>query len=110
MDMKAKIDEIISKTKNDPEFMKKFTSNPVKAVEDVVGVDLPDEQINKIISDVKTKAPDVVSRAKSDPEFSRKLKENPVKAVEDITGIDFPDEQINAAIKGVKDKLLGGKK
>ncbi len=110
MDMKAKMDEIIGKAKNDPEFMKKFTENPVKAVEDVVGVDLPDEQMNKIISGVKTKAAEGVSRAKNDPDFVKNLKENPVKAVESITGIDLPNEQINAAVKGVKDKFLGGKK
>ena len=103
MDMKAKIDEIISKAKNDPEFMKKFSTNPVKAVEDVTGIDLPDDQINKLVSGVRT-------RVQNDPDFTKNLMANPVKAVENLTGIDLPDEQINSAIKGVKDKLLGGKK
>lgn len=110
MDMKAKIDEIVKKAKNDPEFMKKFTENPAKAVESVIGIDLPDEQVNKIIFGVKTKAAEGVSRAKSDPEFAKNLKENPVKAMETLTGIDLPDEQINSAVKGIKDKFLGGKK
>ncbi len=103
MDIKAKMDEIIAKTKNDPEFMKKFTANPVKAVEEVVGIDLPDEQINKLVSGAKTKI-------QNDPDFTKNLMSNPVKAVESLTGIDLPDEQINAAVKGMKDKLLGGKK
>ncbi|MBR0484055.1 MAG: hypothetical protein IJJ69_04645 [Oscillospiraceae bacterium] len=103
MDMKAKIDEIISKAKNDPEFMKKFSTNPVKAVEDVTGIDLPDDQINKLVSGVRT-------RVQNDPDFTKNLMANPVKTVENLTGIDLPDEQINSAIKGVKDKLLGGKK
>ncbi len=109
MDLKAKADEIISKVKNDPDFSKKFTENPVKAVEEITGVDLPDEQIHKLVGDVKAKASESVSRAKNDPDFKQKLKENPVKAVEEITGVDLPDEQINAAINAVKDRL-GGKK
>ncbi|MBR1554261.1 MAG: hypothetical protein IJ644_02580, partial [Oscillospiraceae bacterium] len=89
--------------KSDPEFVKKFSTNPVKAVEDVTGIDLPDEQMNQLVSGVRTKI-------QNDPDFTKNLMQNPVKAVENLTGIDLPDEQINSAIKGVKDKLLGGKK
>ena len=49
MDIKSKIDELVSKVKNDKDFGKKFKENPVKAVEGVIGMDLPDEQINKIM-------------------------------------------------------------
>lgn len=55
MDIKAKIDELVSKVKNDKEFSKKFKENPTKAVESVLGIDLPDEQINKIIDGIKAK-------------------------------------------------------
>ena len=55
MDVKAKIDELFSKVKNDPEFLKKFQKAPVKTVEETLGVDLPDEQINKIVEGVKAK-------------------------------------------------------
>lgn len=55
MDIKAKIEEIVNKVKNDKDFADKFKSNPVKAVEDVVGVDLPDDQINKIVDGIKAK-------------------------------------------------------
>lgn len=55
MDIKAKIDELVSKVKNDKEFGKKFKENPTKAIEGVLGVDLPDEQINKIIDGIKAK-------------------------------------------------------
>ena len=55
MDIKSKAEEIISKVKNDKDFEKQFKSNPVKAVEKIVGVDLPDEQINKIVDSVKSK-------------------------------------------------------
>lgn len=53
LDIKAKIEELLEKIRNDKDFSKKFTENPVKAVEDLLGVDLPDDQINAIINGVK---------------------------------------------------------
>lgn len=55
MDIKAKIDEIVDKVKNDKNFAEKFKSEPIKAVEDVVGVDLPDDQIKSVVDGVKAK-------------------------------------------------------
>ena len=55
MDIKAKIEEIVEKVKNDENFAADFKADPVKAVEKVVGVDLPDDQINKVIDGVKAK-------------------------------------------------------
>ncbi len=55
MDIKAKIEEIVNKVKNDKDFAAKFTSDPVKAVEGVLGIDLPDDQINAVIEGVKSK-------------------------------------------------------
>ena len=55
MDIKGKINEIVDKVKNDKDFANKFKSEPIKAVEEVIGVDLPDDQINKIIDGVKAK-------------------------------------------------------
>lgn len=52
---KEKIEEIVDKVKNDKDFMKKFKENPVSAVEDVLGVDLPEDEINKVIETVKAK-------------------------------------------------------
>ncbi|MDE5768032.1 MAG: hypothetical protein K2H82_01465 [Oscillospiraceae bacterium] len=55
LDIKEKMEELMQKIKNDKDFSKKFTENPVKAVEDLLGVDLPDDQINAIINGVKAK-------------------------------------------------------
>lgn len=55
MDIKAKIDEVVNKVKNDKDFAAKFQKEPIKAVEDVLGVDLPDDQVNGIIDGVKAK-------------------------------------------------------
>ena len=53
--MKEKIEELIEKVKNDKDFGEKFKSNPIQAIEEVVGVDLPDDKINEIIATVKAK-------------------------------------------------------
>lgn len=55
MDIKAKIDELVDKVRNDKDFGKKFKDSPVKAVEGVIGVDLPDDQIEKVVDGVKAK-------------------------------------------------------
>ncbi len=55
MDIKAKIEELVSKVKNDKDFAEKFKKEPVKAVESIIGVDLPDDQINKVIDGAKAK-------------------------------------------------------
>ena len=55
MDIKAKVDEVVNKVKSDPAFADKFKSEPVKAVEDVIGVDLPDDVVNNVVDTVKSK-------------------------------------------------------
>lgn len=55
MDIKAKIDEVVDKIKNDKNFAEKFQKEPIKAVEDVLGVDLPDDVIKNVIDGVKAK-------------------------------------------------------
>lgn len=53
--IKDKIEEIVEKIKNDEDFKEKFKQEPIKALEDVIGIDLPDEKINEIITAVKAK-------------------------------------------------------
>ncbi len=55
MDIKAKIDEIVSKIKNDPNFLKSFQENPEKALESAAGIDIPDGMLDSVIAGVKTK-------------------------------------------------------
>lgn len=55
MDIKAKIDEVVNKVKSDSGFADKFKSEPVKAVEEVLGVDLPDDAVKNIVDGVKAK-------------------------------------------------------
>ena len=55
MDIKAKIEEVVGKNKHDPQLMEKFKKDPVKAVEGVLGVDLPDDLVEKLVTGVKAK-------------------------------------------------------
>ena len=55
MDIKKEAEKIIDKVKNDKNFANKFKKDPIKAVEGVLGVDLPDKEIEKVVTAVKTK-------------------------------------------------------
>ncbi|MGN1423150.1 MAG: hypothetical protein ACI4XA_07225 [Oscillospiraceae bacterium] len=55
MDIKAKIDEIVNKVKSDPDIASKFQKEPIKTVEGIIGVDLPDDVINQVVEGVKAK-------------------------------------------------------
>ena len=55
MDIKAKIEEIVNKVKNDKNLMSRFQKEPIKVVEELIGVDLPDDQIQKVVDAVKAK-------------------------------------------------------
>ena len=55
MDIKEKIGEIVDKLKSDPSLMEKFQKDPVKTVEDLAGIDLPDDQVKPIVDGIKAK-------------------------------------------------------
>ena len=54
-DIKGKVEEIVAKLKKDPDLMEKFQNDPIKALESVLGVDLPDEQLKPLVACVKAK-------------------------------------------------------
>ena len=55
MDIKAKIEELVNKIKGDKNLLARFKSEPVKVIEELIGIDLPDDQIEKIADGVKAK-------------------------------------------------------
>ena len=55
MDIKEKIEAVVKKLMSDKNLMEKFEKNPVKVIEELLGVDLPDDLVNKIIDGVKAK-------------------------------------------------------
>lgn len=55
LDIKEKIDEIVRKIQENPETLGSFKEEPVKTIEKLVGVDLPEDKIQPIISGVSAK-------------------------------------------------------
>lgn len=55
MDLKKKIEEAVAKLKSDKTLMANFEKNPVSVIEQLIGVDLPDQQINQVIDGIKAK-------------------------------------------------------
>ena len=55
MDIKAKAAELIEQIKNDPALRAEFVKDPIKTVEKLIGIDLPDAQIKQIAELVKAK-------------------------------------------------------
>ncbi|MBR4700957.1 MAG: hypothetical protein IKP19_04600 [Oscillospiraceae bacterium] len=55
LDIKAKIEEIVDKVKGDKDIGEKFQKDPTKTVEGLIGVDLPEDQINAVVEGVKAK-------------------------------------------------------
>ena len=54
-DLKGKVDEACKKLQSDPALLKKFQSDPIKAVESLLNIDLPDEQLKPLVSAIQTK-------------------------------------------------------
>lgn len=55
MDIKAQITTAVEKITKDPKMQEQFKKEPVKTVEQVLGVDLPDDTLSKIVDGVKAK-------------------------------------------------------
>ena len=55
MDIKAKIEELVNKIKGDKDLLAKFQKDPITTVEGLLGVDLPNDQIEKIVDGIKAK-------------------------------------------------------
>jgi len=55
MDIKAKINELTEKIKKDPTIAANFQKDPIGTVEKLIGIDLPDDQIQGIVSGIKAK-------------------------------------------------------
>ncbi len=53
--IEKKIDEIVDKIKDDDDFAEKFKEEPIKAIEGILGIDLPDDKIEAIINGVRAK-------------------------------------------------------
>lgn len=54
-DIKGKIEELVNKLKGDKDLGSKFQKDPTGTVESLIGVDLPDDQVNAVVEGVKGK-------------------------------------------------------
>ena len=55
MDIKKMIEEVIEKLEKNPDILKKFNDEPVACLEKLLDVDLPDDQVEKLIDGIKAK-------------------------------------------------------
>lgn len=55
IDIKAKIEELAATLQKDPSLLKNFQDDPVKTLEKLTGVDLPDDQLKPLVAGIKAK-------------------------------------------------------
>ena len=55
MDIKEKINKVVDEITKNPNIKEQFEKEPVKVIEKIIGVDLPDDIVMKIIDGVKAK-------------------------------------------------------
>ncbi|MCI8864830.1 MAG: hypothetical protein HFG60_06015 [Lachnospiraceae bacterium] len=53
MDIKSQINKIVEEVSKNPNMKEQFEKEPVKVIEKIIGVDLPDDMVLKIIDGVK---------------------------------------------------------
>jgi uncharacterized protein YqeY len=53
--IKEKIEEIVKKLLADKTLMARFEKNPASVIEEYIGVDLPDDQVNQVVEAIKAK-------------------------------------------------------
>lgn len=55
MDIKGQIEKIVEEISKNPNIKEQFEKEPVKVIEQVTGIDLPDDVVMKIVDGVKAK-------------------------------------------------------
>lgn len=55
MDIKAMIETAVKKLMSDKDLLAKFEKNPASVIEELIGVDLPDELVNQVVDGIKAK-------------------------------------------------------
>ena len=55
MDIKKMAEELVNKIKSNPKLLARFKEEPVKVIEELTGLDLPDDQIKQLAELIKAK-------------------------------------------------------
>ena len=53
--LKANIEKAAAKVMKDKNLRKQFDTNPVAVIEELIGVDLPDEIVNQLVAGIRAK-------------------------------------------------------
>ena len=53
--LKDKLDDIVEKIKSDKDIASKFQKDPLSTVEELIGIDLPKDQLQGVVDAVKAK-------------------------------------------------------
>lgn len=53
--IKNQVEDAVKKIQSDDKLMDEFKKDPIKTVEKITGVDLPDDQLSKIVDGIKAK-------------------------------------------------------
>ena len=53
--LKDKIEEIVEKIKSDKDIAAKFQKDPITVVENLLGIDLPNDQLEQVVDAIKAK-------------------------------------------------------
>ena len=54
-DIKEKVEELAAKLQKDPAILENFQDSPVKTLEGLLGIDLPDDQLKPLVAGIKAK-------------------------------------------------------
>lgn len=54
-ELKGKLDEIVEKIKSDKNIAAKFQKDPIGTVESLIGIDLPNDQLEGLVETIKAK-------------------------------------------------------
>ena len=54
-ELKDKLEEIVEKIKNDKNIAAKFQADPIGTVEGLIGIDLPNDQLEGLVDAIKAK-------------------------------------------------------
>ena len=55
LNIKEKVEQVVAKLRADDKLLEKFQANPAAVIEEYVGVDLPDDQVNALVEGIKAK-------------------------------------------------------
>lgn len=54
-DVKEKIEELAERIQNDKHILDNFQKDPIRTIESLIGIDLPDDQLKPLVAGIKTK-------------------------------------------------------